>query len=230
MSKDGLVTLRWKDSKVVVLLINCLDPSKLTSVERRQKGTSEKLKVPCPGIIKEYNSDMNGVDMHDQLKTSNEIDRKSRFRYLHFSGISGIRYLRFFFSPMDSVVVNAHVIYKKKIDLLSFKIILAESLINRFCYQKRKITAEKPKLTVELPQPLKKPDHIVQFTEKRQRCQYCCTMGKKDAKYFSYCESCNVLLHVQKDRNCFNLYHSSWKQLHIFTICQWTSELYNIIF
>ena len=230
MSKDGLVTLRWKDSKVVVLLINCLDPSKLTSVERRQKGTSEKLKVPCPGIIKEYNSDMNGVDMHDQLKTSNEIDRKSRFRYLHFSGISGIRYLRFFFSPMDSVVVNAHVIYKKKIDLLSFKIILAESLINRFYYQKRKITAEKPKLTVELPQPLKKPDHIVQFTEKRQRCQYCCTMGKKDAKYFSYCESCNVLLHVQKDRNCFNLYHSSWKQLHIFTICQWTSELYNIIF
>ena len=209
MSKDGLVTLRWKDSKVVVLLINCLDPSKLTSVERRQKGTSEKLKVPCPGIIKEYNSDMNGVDMHDQLKTSNEIDRKSRFRYLHFSGISGIRYLRFFFSPMDSVVVNAHVIYKKKIDLLSFKIILAGSLINRFCYQKCKITAEKPKLTAELPQPLKKPDHIVQFTEKRQRCQYCCTMGKKDAKYFSYCESCNVLLHVQKDRNCFNLYHSS---------------------
>ena len=194
---------------MVVLLINCLDPSKLTSVERRQKGTSEKLKVPCPGIIKEYNSDMNGVDMHDQLKTSNEIDRKSRFRYLHFSGISSIRYLRFFFSPMDSVVVNAHVIYKKKIDLLSFKIILAESLINRFCYQKCKITAEKPKLTVELPQPLKKPDHIVQFTEKRQRCQYCCTMGKKDAKYFSYCESCNVLLHVQKDRNCFNLYHSS---------------------
>ena len=194
---------------MVVLLINCLDPSKLTSVERRQKGTSEKLKVPCPGIIKEYNSDMNGVDMHDQLKTSNEIDRKSRFWYLHFSGISGIRYLRFFFSPMDSVVVNAHVIYKKKIDLLSFKIILAESLINRFCYQKRKITAEKPKLTVELPQPLKKPDHIVQFTEKRQCCQYCCTMGKKDAKYFSYCESCNVLLHVQKDRNCFNLYHSS---------------------
>ena len=117
---------------------------KVTSVERRQKGTSERLKVPCPGIIKEYNSDMNGVDMHDQLKTSNEIDRKSRFRYLHFSGISGIRYLRFFFSLMDSVVVNAHVIYKKKIDLLSFKIILAESLINRFCYQKRKITAGNP--------------------------------------------------------------------------------------
>ena len=61
VKKDGFVALRWKDSKVVMLLTNCMDPSKLTSVERRQKGTSERLKVPCPAIIKEYNSHMNGV-------------------------------------------------------------------------------------------------------------------------------------------------------------------------
>ena len=202
VSKDRLVALRWKDSKVVMLLTNCMDPSKLTSVERRQKGTSERLKVPCPAIIKEYNSHMNGVDIHDQLKTSYEIDRKSRFQY----------YLRIFFDLMDSVVVNAHVIYKKKVNakmsLLNFKIILVESLINRFSSRKRKITAEEPQLTVELPQPLKEPDHIVQFTEKRQRCQYCFTNGKKDVKCFTYCKSCNVSLCVQKDRNCFKLYHS----------------------
>ena len=81
VSKDELVALQWKDSKVVMLLTNCMDPSKLTSVERRQKGTSERLKVPCPAIIKEYNSHMNGVDIHYQLKTSYEIDRKSRFGY-----------------------------------------------------------------------------------------------------------------------------------------------------
>ena len=163
VSKDGLVALRWKDSKVVMLLTNCMDPSKLTSVERRQKGTSERLKVPCPAIIKEYNSHMNGVDIHDQLKTSYEIDRKSRFRY----------YLRIFFDLKDSVVVNAHVIYKKKVNakmsLLNFKIIFAKSLINRFSSRKRKITAEKPQFTVEVPQPLKEPDHIVQLNEKRQR-------------------------------------------------------------
>ena len=76
VSKDGLVALRWKDSKVVMLLTNCIDPSKLISVERRQKGTSERLKVPCPAIIKEFNSHMNNVDMHDQLKTTNKIDCK----------------------------------------------------------------------------------------------------------------------------------------------------------
>ena len=92
---------------------------------------------------------MNGVNIHDQLKTSYEIDRKSRFQY----------YLRIFFNLMDSVVVNTHVIDKKKVNakmsLLNFKIILSESLINRFSSQKLKITAKEPQLTVELPQPLK---------------------------------------------------------------------------
>ena len=69
---------------------------------------------------------------------------------------------------MDSVVVNAHVICKKKVNakmsLLNFKLILAELLINRFSSRKRKIDDEEPQLTVELPQILKEPDHTVQFT------------------------------------------------------------------
>ena len=95
---------------------------------------------------------------------------------------------------MDSLVVNANAIYKKKVNtkmsLLNFQIILAESLINRFFSRKRKITAEEPQITVELPQPLKEPDGIVQFTEKRQRCQYFFAYGKKNVKCITYCKSC----------------------------------------
>ena len=57
--------------------------------------------------------------------------------------------------------------------LLNFKIILTELLINRFSSRKCKGTAEEHQLTVKLTQPLKEPNYIVQFTEKRQRCQYC---------------------------------------------------------
>ena len=49
---------------------------------------------------------MNGVNIQDQLKISYEIDGKSRFWY----------YLQIFFDLMDSVNVNAHVIYKKKVN------------------------------------------------------------------------------------------------------------------
>ena len=113
-----------------------------------------------------------------------------------------------------------------KVSLLSFKIILAESLITRFSSWKRKITAEEPHLTFELPQPLKEPDHTVQFTEKGQRCQYYFT---KDVKCFTFCKFCNVLLCVQKDRNCFKLYHSFWEQFYNLTICWWISQLFDII-
>ena len=203
ISKDGLVALRWFDSKVVMLLTNCMDPSKLVNVERRQKGSSEKLKLPCQAIIKDYNGHMNGEDIHDQLKTAYEIDRKSKFRY----------YLRIFFDLMDSCVVNAHVIYKMKINsevnLFKFKVMLAESLINGFTSRKRKFAADEPQLAAELPLSIKQPDHIIHFTEKRQRCVYCFNDGRKDVKCSGYCKTCNVHLCVQKNRNCFNMYHSS---------------------
>ena len=202
VSKDGLVALRWKDSKVVMLLTNCMDPSMMTNVERRQKGKAEKLKLPCPVIIKEYNLHMNGVNLHDQLKTCYEVDRKAKFRY----------YLRIFFDLMDSVVVNAHIIYKKEVNarmnLLDFKVSLSEALVNGFSSRKRKFTADTPQLALELPLSMKEPDHIVQFTEKRSRCQYCFDEGKKDVKCFTYCKTCNVHICVQKDRNCFKMYHS----------------------
>ena len=53
-----------------------MDPSKLASVEQRQKETSEGLEVRCSVIIKEYNPHIIGVNIHDQLKTRYEIDRK----------------------------------------------------------------------------------------------------------------------------------------------------------
>ena len=134
------------------------------------------MKFPCPAIIKDYSFHMNEVDIHDQLKCTNESDQKSRFWY----------YLRVFFGLMDSVIVNACIIYKNKVNekmsIFHFKGILEESLTNRFSSQKQKFSSEEPQLTFELPQPLKEPAHIVQFTEKRQHCMYCFNNGKKDTK------------------------------------------------
>ena len=151
------------------------------------------------------------------------VDRKSRFRY----------YLRISFDLMDSVVVNAPVIYKKKVNakmsLLNFKIILAELLINRFSSRKCKITAEESHFTVELPQPSKEPDHIVQFTEERQHCQYCFTSGKKGVKCFTYCKPVMFCCVSRKTEITSNCTISFWEQLYNLTKCWWTSEFLDII-
>ena len=90
--------------------------------------------------------------------------------------------------------------------------------------RKRKITAEEPHLTVEIRHTLKEPDHIVPFTEKLQRCQYCFTNRKRDIKCFTYCKSCNVSLCVQKDRNSFFL--RAIVQSHDMLMNFWTFRYY----
>lgn len=149
------------------------------------------MEVLCPSIIKEYNSHMNWVDIHDQLKATNKTDWKSRFRY----------YLSVLFFNTNSDPVNAHIIYKKKVNakmsLFHFKFILAEFLINKFFSQKRKFTSKEPQPALELPLALKEPAHTVQFTEKHRRCMYCFNTGNKDTSF------CNVSLCIQMSRSCF---------------------------
>ena len=48
VSEDGIVVLRWKDFKVVMLLTNGIDTSNMLSVEQQQKAKSEKLKHAVP--------------------------------------------------------------------------------------------------------------------------------------------------------------------------------------
>ena len=66
---------------------------------------------------------------------------------------------------MAAVVVNARIIYKKKVNVrmssFHFKVIFAESLIYIYSCRKRKFTSEQPPLALELPQALKEPAHIV---------------------------------------------------------------------
>ena len=106
----------------------CLEEcDKISTVSRRVKGQSAKIPVPCPEIIKDYNSGMGGVDLLDQKTAAHKLDRKSS---------DGRYYLRLFFDLMDISVANLHIIYKelnnKGMELLDFKIVLAKSLVGKY--------------------------------------------------------------------------------------------------
>ena len=152
---------------------------------------------------------------HQRAQLSHEWGRNSWSIENHLWNRSKIEvqcYLRVFFDLKDLVVVNAHIIYKTKLNarmrLFHFKVIFAKLLINRFSSRKQKFTSEEPQLALELPQTLKEAPHIILFTDNHRRRMYCFSNGDKDTKSFTYCKSYNVPLCVQKDRNCFKLYHT----------------------
>jgi len=105
MTANRVTCVKWMDNRAVLLLSNFMPCSKddVTHVLRRQAGSSEKLRVPCPSIVTTYNKFMGGVGVMDQKKVSYETDRKSKTKY----------YLRMFFDLLDIAVNNSHCIYSQ---------------------------------------------------------------------------------------------------------------------
>ena len=85
------------------ILSNYHDPRSVRDIDRRVKGSKEKVKISCPTVIHEYNQHMGGVDLCDQMKVSYQVDRRSKFRF----------YLRIFFDFLNIGVVNSKIIYDK---------------------------------------------------------------------------------------------------------------------
>ena len=107
----------------MILLSNYHNPSVVQEINRRVKGSKEKVKVSCPAVIREYNTYMGGVDLCDQMKVSYKVDRRSKVRF----------YLRVFFDFLGINVVNSKIVYDKiqstaAIPSMDFRFSLAHSL------------------------------------------------------------------------------------------------------
>ena len=57
---------KWMDNWSVLLLSSALEGmNDILSVQRREKGSKTKSLVPCPKVVKLYNSTMDAVDLMD---------------------------------------------------------------------------------------------------------------------------------------------------------------------
>ena len=124
---DTISATKWMDNRSVILLSNYHNPSVVQEINRRVKGSKEKVKVSCPAVIREYNTYMGGVDLCDQMKVSYEVDRRSKVRF----------YLRVFFDFLDISVVNWKTVYGKiqstaAMSSMDFRFSLARSMIGTF--------------------------------------------------------------------------------------------------
>ena len=62
------------NNRSVLLLSSALEGINGISVQRREKGSKTKSLVPCPKVVKLYNSGMVGVDVIDQRSAAYHLD------------------------------------------------------------------------------------------------------------------------------------------------------------
>ncbi|KAJ8926494.1 hypothetical protein NQ314_021139 [Rhamnusium bicolor] len=102
ITKEGILYLKWKDTKSVRFLSNFHNPDDVRTILRKQKDGSS-VEFPCLQVVKDYNMHMNYVDKSDMHIATYRIDRKSR-KWWH----------RLFWHFLDLTIVNTYIIFKDR--------------------------------------------------------------------------------------------------------------------
>jgi hypothetical protein len=94
--------LKWFDNKAVHLISSYKSQEPIEIVRQWSVAANQDVKVPRPEIVKEYNTFMGGVDLHDMLVQ------------LYRTNIKGHRfYLRIIFHLINMPCVNAWLLYRR---------------------------------------------------------------------------------------------------------------------
>jgi len=207
-SNTGLAVIKWKDKRSVHILSNYHNPEEYTEVKRKEKEGNIS-QVPCPQAIVDYNSNMNYVDIFDQLMSSYKINRRSR-KWWH----------RIFFYFVDASVVNAYCIYKlmnlPKISAKDFRRSIINGLVSETVVNKKRPSTSLScaKLEIKKSKPFV-PSEIRHQSSKhqperssRRRCALCSTKAKQIRTDW-ICSICQVPLCLGKFKSCFQTYHNS---------------------
>lgn len=218
-SDDGILALRWKDTKVVTVLSTDLGVQPITKCLRYSKETKKKEEVNCPSVIKNYNAHMGGIDKSDMLVQLYRTPLKSKKWYM-----------RLFAYCLDLSVCNAWLCYKrdavalgetKELSLKDFRLELfkyASSQKPNIHLRSRSSNRSPPDVILPMsmrghktPGPAttvrfnKTLSHIPVY-QKRLTCKLCSRQGHIIRTNF-VCQVCKVHLCLNEKRNCFKQYH-----------------------
>jgi hypothetical protein len=193
LSKMGLVC--WKDRDVVYCVTNACNTASSSHCYRRSQ--SGRICISRPTVIGEYNNNMGGVDVADQIRLHSNSSIKGLHRW----------WLKLFFYQLDVGTSNALVLCNqatnKNINIVSFKKSLIHWLVGE-------------KILRIVPQP-QRPEHqhLLVRGEARRRCVYCDAFAPSVKRTRYYCSHPNCLLPLclmgsDKDsRDCFALAHGN---------------------
>lgn len=188
-------------------------------------GSEFKKKLKIPKIIDDYNNNMNGVDVADQLRS-----------YYSTQKMTQRTWMALFFWLLDTAIINSYRITRTlglTQEHKEFRLELVWSLVN-FAndtgeVQLRDSTKTKKKLK-EMKRPkvtkhfklsdsqLEPGNHLVEWRKNREACRWCSWLAnqkkfnmdrKSPNRSNLWCVGCNVPLCCNMDRNCFSEFHNN---------------------
>lgn len=219
--KTNVICTRWHDNKVVSLVSSYVGTDPVSIARRWDKKEKQFLEVTRPAIVTEYNRFMGGIDLLNMCSGLYRFPIRSHRWYLYV-----------FYHTLRMALVNAWFVYKRfheiegtpknqVMKLRTFQAVCAQSLTTAGRGKKRargRPTAEEQEVLALQSPPCKRRsvapvidsqkdeyNHFPVYDAKRQRCKLC----PRATSMFSHvkCLKCNVYLCLNKDRNCFLLYH-----------------------
>ncbi|GBO31796.1 PiggyBac transposable element-derived protein 2, partial [Araneus ventricosus] len=205
----------YKDNSNVAFLSTFVGEMPKSEVRRFDRKKKQHIMVPCPAVVSVYNSHMGNVDLLDSNIGRHHIKVRSK-RW----------YMRLFFHLVDTIVINAWILYRRMLKETDrtdpsmtqkmFRIILAETLcrIGPELKERGRPSTSDPIETkrikhkgYSLPRKdvtLDPFNHWPIWNAKRTTCKH------PNCKGYTHvmCEKCKVNLYLNKDKNCFRSFHN----------------------
>lgn len=222
-SDEKVVAIKWFDNNSVLAVSSACGSEPLSKVQRWSKKERKFVETDCPGMIRHYNMYMGGVDICDQQMEAYRTWVKTKKWTLKVS-------LHF----LDLAVYNSWMEYrqdcansdlqKKEImDLLTFKMSLAESLLSKPKISRRRYSSSDDDLLEPREPPEKKPQNyrapmpsvdkrvdsyghwpVIDDLTTARMCRRALCKSRTRVR----CEKCNIYLCLTKNQNCFKLFHT----------------------
>uniref|UniRef100_A0A672FCW1 PiggyBac transposable element-derived protein domain-containing protein n=1 Tax=Salarias fasciatus TaxID=181472 RepID=A0A672FCW1_SALFA len=196
-----LLYVKWMDTREVSMCTNVHGVFSGETVMRWRKkedATYEKVPIPRPTAVGEYNRYMGGVDTSDQMLGTNSVHRKTR-RW----------YMTVFQHLLDIAVTNSYIMAKELSTIRHERPLsrqdFQEELASNLLGVPLKSRPPKPKVSAQhFPVPTSTG---LSKDKKASMGRRQCVLCKRSTPW--QCEECRVGLCLQLDRNCFRMYHKS---------------------
>lgn len=219
VSSDGsVVCVKWYINKCVALASNYVGVGKSDTAVRFDKASKQKITINRPQIVRDYNMNMGGVDLMNQMISYYRITIRSKKWTLrmitHFIDFSIVQsWIEYKIDCQKSEIPKRQIM-----DLLAFRMCLANQLVYNQSTAKRvaRITLNDIRSKNECVDKSRESrttddnirfdglDHIPEYSENRIRCKRKSCKSKTQV----YCSKCKVHLCLNLKNNCYREYHT----------------------